>query len=113
MHSNIIYKLEIEKNEHISFLDLNIHRSPNKIDLGIYRKPTYTDMVIPHSSNNPASHKSAAFHYVLDRAQRLPLNEEEKQKEMAVIKTAATNNGYAFHDITKAYKNRKERIKAA
>jgi hypothetical protein len=82
MHSNIIYKMEIEKNEHISFLDLNIHRSPNKINLGIYRKPTYTDVVIPHSSNRPASHKFAAFHYMLDSAQRLPLNDEEKQKEM-------------------------------
>jgi hypothetical protein len=113
MHSNIIYKMEIEKNEHISFLDLNIHRSPYMIDLGICRNPTYTDMVIPHSSNHPDSHKSAAFHYMLDRAQRLPLNEEEKQKEMAVIKTTATNNGYAFHDITKAYKNQKGENKSS
>jgi hypothetical protein len=81
MHPNILYKMEIEENEHISFLDLNIHRNPNRIDMGIYRKPTYTDVVIPHSSNHPASHKSAAFHYMLDRVQRLPLTDEEKQKE--------------------------------
>jgi hypothetical protein len=107
MHSNMIYKMEIQKNEHISFLDLNIHRSPYKIDLGIYRKPTFTDTVIPHSSNHPASHKAAAFHYMLDRANRLPLNEDEKLNEMAVINTIAINNGYAFHDITRAYKKQK------
>jgi hypothetical protein len=50
---------------------------------------------------------------MLDRAQRLPLNDDEKQNEMAVIKTIATNNGYVFHNITKHIKNRKERIKAA
>jgi hypothetical protein len=32
------------------------------------------------------------------------------RKEMAIIKTVAKNNGYVFHDIKKAYKNRKERI---
>jgi hypothetical protein len=75
--------------------------------MGIYRKPTSTDVVIPHSSNHPASHKSAAFHYMLDRAQRLPLTDEEKQKEMTVIKTIATNNGYMFQDIEKAYNRQK------
>jgi hypothetical protein len=47
---------------------------------------------------------------MLDRVLKLPLNEEEKRKEMAVIKTIAKNNGYVFHDIKKVYKNRKERI---
>jgi hypothetical protein len=47
---------------------------------------------------------------MLDRAKRLPLTDQDKHKEMAVIKTIATNNGYMFHDIEKAYKNRKERI---
>jgi hypothetical protein len=32
---------------------------------------------------------------------------------MAVIKTIATNNGYAFHDITKAYKNQKGENKSS
>jgi hypothetical protein len=67
MHSKMLYKMETQKNEHISFLDLNIYRSPNTIDLGVYRKLTCTDVVIPHSSNHPASHKSAVYHYMLDR----------------------------------------------
>jgi SpoVK/Ycf46/Vps4 family AAA+-type ATPase len=80
------------------------------MDLGVYRKPTCTDVVIPHSSNHPDSHKSAAFHYMLDRVLKLPPNDEEKMKEMAVIKTIAKHNVYVFHDIKKAYKNGKERI---
>jgi hypothetical protein len=50
---------------------------------------------------------------VLDRVQKLPLNDEENIKETAVIKTIAKNNGYVFHDIKKHMKNRKERIKIA
>jgi hypothetical protein len=107
MHPNIKYNMELEENEYISFLDLYTHRNLNKLDMGIYRKPTSTDVVIPHSSNHPASHKSAAFHYMLDRAQRLPLTDEEKQREMTVIKTIATNNGYTFQDIEKAYNRQK------
>jgi hypothetical protein len=44
---------------------------------------------------------------MLDRVLKLPLNDEEKRIEMAVIKTITKNNGYVFHDIKKAYKNRK------
>jgi hypothetical protein len=68
MHTNIKYNMEMEENEYISYLDLNIHRNTNNIQLGIYRKPTSTDIVIPHSSNHPDSHKTAAFHFMLDRA---------------------------------------------
>jgi hypothetical protein len=111
VHPNIKYNMEVEENEYISFLDLNIHRNLNKLDMGIYRKPTRTDVVIPHSSNHPASHKSAAFHYMLDRALRLFLTDEEKQKEITVIKTIATNNGYTFHDIEKSYNRQKRENK--
>jgi hypothetical protein len=77
--------------------------------LGIYRKPTSTDVVIPQSSNHPDSHKTAAFHFMLDRALRLPLTEMEKQKEITIIKTIAKNNGYMFHDIAKRYYRQKKR----
>jgi hypothetical protein len=109
MHPNIKYNMEIEEKDYISYLDLNLHRNLNNIHLGIYRKPTFTNVVIPQSSNHPASHKRAAFHYMLDRASKLPLTDIEKQKEITVIKTIAKNNGYTFHDIAKAY-NRQKRV---
>jgi uncharacterized protein YifE (UPF0438 family) len=111
MHPNIKYNMEVEGNEYISYLDLNMHRNLNNIHLGIYRKPTSTDVVIPQSSNHPASHKTAAFHYMLDRAFRLPLTDIEKQKEITIIQTIATNNGYKFHDIAKAYNRQKRENK--
>jgi hypothetical protein len=103
--------MEVEENEYISYLNLNIHRNLNNIHLGIYRKPTCTDVVIPQSSNHPASHKTAAFHYMLDRVSKLPLTDIEKQKEITVIKTIATNNGYTFHDIAKVYNRQKRENK--
>jgi hypothetical protein len=98
--------MELEENEYINFLDKNIHRNLIKLDMRIFRKPTSTD-VIPHSSNHPASHKSAAFHYMLDRALRLLITDEEILKERTVIKTIATNSGYMFHDIEKAHNRQK------
>jgi hypothetical protein len=70
----------------------------------LYQQPTCTDVVIPQSSNHPASHKTAAFHYM---GSKLPLTDIEKQKEIIVIKTLATNNGYTFHDIAKAHNRQK------
>jgi hypothetical protein len=107
MHPNNKYTMEIEENQYICYLDLNIHRNTNNIQLGIYRKLTSTDIIIPHSSNHPENHKTAAFHFMLDRALKLPLIDTENQKEIAIIKTIAKNNGYMFHNITKGYYKQK------
>ena len=56
----------------INFLDLNINIS-NKFEFAIYRKPTSTDLIILKESNHPKTHKYAAFHAMLKRAQNIPM----------------------------------------
>jgi hypothetical protein len=80
MHQKLKYKMEIEANQQIIFLDLNIYRERNTFNLGIYKKPTYTDTVIPKSFNHPNNHKQAAFNYLLDRLQKIPITKAEKEK---------------------------------
>lgn len=87
------YNIEIEHDDCICFLDLNLHRSSNEIVIGIHRKTTYTDIIIPATSNHPEQHKMSAFKYMLDRVNLLPLSREEKLKDINVINTTAVNNG--------------------
>jgi hypothetical protein len=58
---NLEFKTTTEDNKCISFLDLNIHRKPNRIELVIYRKETNTDTSIDNQSNHPQEHKVAAY----------------------------------------------------
>jgi hypothetical protein len=81
MHHNMRCNIEIEHDDCISFLDLNLPRNSIEIIIGIHRKPTYTDLVIPATSNHPVQHKMAAFTHMLDRVNYLPLSREENLKK--------------------------------
>jgi hypothetical protein len=87
------YKMETESNQRISFLDLSIYIRANEFTLGIYGEPTYTDTVIPESSDHPNNHKQAAFNCLLDRARKIPITNNERDKEIDQINAIATNNG--------------------
>lgn len=64
------------------------------IKFDIFRKKTQTDTVIPYDSNHHFSHKNAAFYAYLHRAFYTPLNEEDRNREINIIKNIASNNGY-------------------
>jgi hypothetical protein len=71
--------------------------------LFIYRKPTYTDTVIPESSNHPNNHKQAAFNYLLDGALKIRITNKERDKDTEEINGTATNNGYNINYIKRSY----------
>jgi len=52
-------KFTTETNNKLNFLDVTIHRTPTNWKISIYRKPSFTDTIIPYSSNHPAQHKYA------------------------------------------------------
>jgi len=78
--SNLEFKMTTEDNKCISFLDLNIHRKPNRTELGIYRKETNTDTSIHNQSNHPQEHKVAAYRFHINRLLTLPLTQKEKAR---------------------------------
>jgi hypothetical protein len=55
------FKMSMEENRIINYLNLSINTNANNGDLSIYRKPTYIDITIHFSSNQPYGHKLAAF----------------------------------------------------
>jgi hypothetical protein len=58
IHPNIKFTAETVSNNQIKFLDGTIHRTPSKWKISIYRKPSFTDTIIPYSSNHPAHHNT-------------------------------------------------------
>jgi hypothetical protein len=46
IHKYVEFKLTVEENNNINYLDLTIHRNNNNLSLKIYRKPTQTDFTI-------------------------------------------------------------------
>jgi hypothetical protein len=103
------YNVEIEQDSMISFLDLKIHRHTNETSIGIYRKPTFTDVIVPADSNHPKQHRTSGLKYMLDRANKLPLSKEEHAKELSIINTIATNNGYDIKTVMKTYNRYKNK----
>jgi hypothetical protein len=61
------FTAEPESNNQIKFLDITIHKKTAKWTFSIYRKPSFTDSIIPYSSNHPPQHKHAAIRYLHNR----------------------------------------------
>ena len=88
-------KFTVEKgNETINYLDLTLTLNNNRIEYKIYRKPTHTDTIIPNDSYHHPRHKLAALQNYCHRAISVLKNNEEKRKEIEIVKQIAEANGY-------------------
>jgi hypothetical protein len=85
LHQCLIFKSTTEQNNAINYLDLTISRQNNSIDINIFRKPTTTDTTIHYTSNHSMEHKLAAFRYMINRSNNLPLKPEIKRQEENTI----------------------------
>lgn len=100
-YPTINFTLEKEENKSINFLDITITRINSSLEFKIYRKPTYTDAIIPNSSNHPHNIKMSAFHSFIDRLINIPLTKSNYNEELNIILEIAANNGYAAKTILK------------
>jgi len=66
-HLNLHITSETEQSNKINYLDISIQKTAHNIRIAIYRKPTFTDTIIPYSSNHPTQHKYAAIRYLCNR----------------------------------------------
>jgi len=60
LHPRLKFTAEGEKNNKINLTDVTIHRTPTNWRIALYRKPTFTETIIPYTSNDPIQHKYAA-----------------------------------------------------
>ena len=53
VHPKLSFTVEAESDYKINYLDVTIHRTPVGWKTAIYRKPTFTETIIPYSTNHP------------------------------------------------------------
>ena len=91
------FTAETEANNRINYLDITIHRSPTNWVTSIHRKQTFTDTIVPYSSNHPAQHKYAAIRCLYNRLNAYHLKEKEYKEEEDTIRDILSNNGFPAH----------------
>jgi len=100
LHPNMKFTAEPESNNQINFLDITIHKTPTKWATSIYRKPSFTDSIIPYSSNHPPQHKHAAIRYLHKRLNTYHLQHDKFKEELDTIHDIMRNNGFPIHSHT-------------
>ena len=92
------FTAETEANNRINYLDITIHRSPTNWLTSKHRKPTFTDTIIPYSSNHPAQHKYGAMRFLYNILNTYHLKEKEcKEEEEVTIHDILNNNRFPTH----------------
>jgi hypothetical protein len=97
IHPNMEFTEETESSNSINYLDITIYKIPTNWVTSIYRKPTYTDTIIPYSTNHPAQHKYAAIRFLHNRLNTYHLNKKEYYDEINTIHAIMLNNGFPIH----------------
>ena len=90
----MIFTAEVETNQTLNFLDITIQKTPTNLKIAIYRKPTFTDVIIPYTSNHPAHHKYAAVRFLYNRLNSYGLQHKEYQTELNTIHNILWNNSF-------------------
>ena len=100
LHPNLQFTVETEENQALNYLDITIHRTPTSFKTAIYRKPTFTNTIIPYSSNHPTHHKYAAVRSLFNRLDSYNLQHEEYQHELNIIHNIVQNNSFPIKPHT-------------
>ena len=66
-HVNLTFKVQIEQNKKISFLDVNIICEQGKVVTSIYRKPTFSGVCTRFDSFLPDTHKIGMIYTLFNR----------------------------------------------
>jgi hypothetical protein len=94
MHPKLHFTAETKQN---NYLDVTIYKTPTNIKISIYRKPTFTNILIPYTSNYPTQHKYVAIRFLSNRLNSYHLHNEEYQHEENIIHNILYNNSFPLH----------------
>ena len=94
LHPKLHFTAETEIDRNLNYLDISIHRTPTHLTTAIFRKPTFTDTIIPFTSNHPMQHKYAAVRYLYNRLDSYDLDQQAYQQELNTIHNILHNNSF-------------------
>ena len=107
LHPKLHFTAETERDNTINFLDISIQKTSHNLRTSIYRKPTFTDSIIPYTSNHPTQHKYAAVKYLYHRLNSYDLHEQEYKQELNIIHNILHNNSFPLTPHTHPHNNTK------
>ena len=97
LHPTIKWKLEVEKDNEIPFIDILILRIDNQIQMTVYRKPTASDRYMHYTSLQVWKEKTSAIKTLRYRAEIYCSTPTLKQNELLHLLTVFQQNGYPHH----------------
>jgi hypothetical protein len=101
IHLKLKFTAECAENNQINFLDITINRTHTDWRIAVYRKPTFTDTVIPYTSNHPTQHKYATIRFLCNRLNTYNLQEDDYNTEITTIQNILQNNAFPIYNHKK------------
>ena len=93
-HKNINFTFECEKDDMLSFLDVNVYRSDNKLVTSIHRKDTFSGVYTNFNSFIPIEYKCGLVLTLLHRAFVITSSFKGISDEILKLKEILYSNGY-------------------
>jgi hypothetical protein len=97
LHLNLTFTAETKTDNQIQFLDITIHRTPTNRKIAIHRKPTFTDTIIPYTSNQPTQQKYATVRFLYNRLNTYDLQKDKYNTDVNTIQNILHNNAFPIH----------------
>ena len=95
MNRNIKFTREDVKDNHLPFLDCDVHIGDDRsLHIGVYRKPTHTDQYLLFDSHHPLEHKLGVIRTLQHRADKVPTSTQAQEKEHKHLREALKTCGY-------------------
>ena len=105
---NLSYTCELPENCKLPCLDLLFHKkNDGTLKTTVYRKKTHTDQYLNFSSHHPLQQKQGVIRTLLDRADALVSESEDKSAEYDHVSQALSKCGYPKKVISDVIQRRK------
>lgn len=111
-NENIKFTIEEEKNNKISFLDVELqHLEDGNIITDIYHKPTWSGRYLNYNSHLPATYKRNTIHILVQKIFKVS-HQTYIQKNLNQLRDVLHDNNYPHHIINKEMINAINKIKS-
>ena len=94
LHVNISFTIENEKDNRMTFLDVDIIREKDKFTTSVYRKPTFSGIYTHFDNFLPSSNKIGVLYTLLFRSFRICSDWTNFHLELVKLLDVFKNNGY-------------------
>jgi hypothetical protein len=100
-NKSIEFTIERPTNGTLPFLDCLVHHNPDySIKTTVYRKPTHTDQYLNFDSHHHLAHKRSVVNTLLNRADLIVTNPDDREKEKQHVRAVLKDNGYLPWTLT-------------